>query len=234
MIVYAGKQFWNDFNNWDEWVFQDANRPRDNDKFKLQPWLQSWRWDWKKTNKNRMPSMFHTYWFSMITWYDPNSYKQYDGVVWMRIRFKSKYTESDFSSIAPYSDARGNSLTASQLLWYVNDAYGENGDAKANVVWEYLEIQESWVYFIDMFAQFIYPAWYSYASNNSYPLYLWLIIDGGVYAYTQGRSCFYLDRLHETFATPITKGSKLALWVAHGYTSAPILVAWGITAVRMD
>jgi hypothetical protein len=38
MIVYAGKQFWNDFNNGDEALFQDANRPRDNDKFKIKPW----------------------------------------------------------------------------------------------------------------------------------------------------------------------------------------------------
>ena len=52
MIVYAGKQYWNDFNNWDEALFQDANRPRDNDKFKLRPWLQSDKWDFRWTNKN--------------------------------------------------------------------------------------------------------------------------------------------------------------------------------------
>ena len=233
MIVYPNKQFWNDFNNWDEALFQDANRPRDEDKFKIQPWMQSWRWNWKTTNKNRMPSMFHAYWYSLVTWYNPVNYKASDGVVWMRIRFKSKYTASDFSSIAPYSDARGNSLSASDLLGYVWDAYGENGDAKANVKNEYLEILETWIYFIDMFAQFVYPSWYNYSASTGYPLYLWLIVDGSIYAYTQGRSCFYLDRLHETFAAPITAWSKLALGVAHGYTSAPILVAWGITAVRM-
>lgn len=52
MIVYAGKQFWNDFNNGDEALFQDANRPRDNDKFKIRPWLQSDRWKWRETNKD--------------------------------------------------------------------------------------------------------------------------------------------------------------------------------------
>ena len=52
MIVYTGKQFWNDFNNWDEALFQDADRPRDSDKFKIKPWLQSDKWDFRNSNKN--------------------------------------------------------------------------------------------------------------------------------------------------------------------------------------
>lgn len=52
MIVYTWKQRWNDFNNWDEALFQDANRPRDNDKFKIKPWLQSDKWDFRSSNKN--------------------------------------------------------------------------------------------------------------------------------------------------------------------------------------
>jgi len=52
MIVYTWKQRWNDFNNWDEALFQDANRPRDNDKFKIKPWLQSDKWDFRWSNKN--------------------------------------------------------------------------------------------------------------------------------------------------------------------------------------
>lgn len=56
MIVYSWKQYWNDFNNWDEGLFQDANRPRDDDKFKIRPWLQSEKWDWRWANKNtRLP-----------------------------------------------------------------------------------------------------------------------------------------------------------------------------------
>ena len=52
MIVYTGKQFWNDFNNGDEALFQDANRPRDNDKFKIRPWLQSDKWKQREVNKD--------------------------------------------------------------------------------------------------------------------------------------------------------------------------------------
>lgn len=235
MIVYAGKQYGNEFNNGDEALFEDAKRPRDSQMFKITPWMQGWRWDWKKTNKNREPSLFHAYGFSLVEWANPVNNKSTDGIVWKRIRFKSKYSTSDFSSIAPYTRATWAVLDANDLLQYVDDAYGENGDAKATIKDERLEIQESWVYFIDMFAQFVYPSWYNYASNTSYPLYLGLLVEWkGTYADTQSRSCFYLDRLHETFATPIPKGTRISLGVAHGYTSASILVACWITAVRMD
>ena len=234
MIGFTNKQYWNDFNNWDEALFQDANRPRDEDKFKIQPWLQSDKWNWKATNKNRMPSMFHVYWYSLVTWANPANNKATDWIVWKRVRFKSEYTNSDFSGIAPYAAANTKTYSANDLLTFVWDAYWENWDAKAIVKDEYLEIVETWIYFIDMFAQFIYPNWYWYSTWTTYPLYLWLILNGSIYAYTQGRSCFYIDRLHETFATPIPKWSKLSLWIAHWYTSAPILVACWITAVRMD
>ena len=69
MIVYAGKQFWNEFNNGDEALFQDANRPRDNDKFKIQPWLQSWKWKWRATNKDTWLPVHQYIWVTVApTW----------------------------------------------------------------------------------------------------------------------------------------------------------------------
>jgi hypothetical protein len=52
MIVYAWKQFWNDFNNGDEALFQDANLPRDDFMFKIQHWLQANKQDFRQSNKN--------------------------------------------------------------------------------------------------------------------------------------------------------------------------------------
>ena len=96
MIVYAGKQFWNDFNNWDEALFQDANRPRDNNMFKLRPWLQSDKWKWRETNKNTQPrlSIFSWVWTSAVSWT-----ADWEAIVlWGVSRFFSKKaTASDFS-----------------------------------------------------------------------------------------------------------------------------------------
>lgn len=186
-----------------------------------------------------MPSLFHAYWYSMVTWANPAEHKAEMGVNWMRIRFKNTYSASDFSSIAPYSTAMGITYSADDLLSFVKDAYSENWDAKATVKNQWLEIQETWVYFLDYFAQFVYWASYSWSYSTTRPLYLWLIImdtnwNTKVDAYTQGRTCFYLDRLHETVATPIPKGTKLSLWVAYWHSWENVLVAAWITAVRMD
>ena len=52
MKVYSWWQYWNNFNSWDEGLFQDANRPRDNDMFKIKPWLQSDKWKQRETTKD--------------------------------------------------------------------------------------------------------------------------------------------------------------------------------------
>lgn len=52
MMVYSWKQYGNNFNSWDEGLFQDASRPRDSDKFKLRPWLQSDKRKQREVNKD--------------------------------------------------------------------------------------------------------------------------------------------------------------------------------------
>ena len=87
MIIYTGKQYWNDFNNWDEALFQDANRPRDNDKFKIKPWLQSDKRDFRTSNKNintkaaelKAHAVLNV--SSSTTYYRPNKMQQ-DEKIW--------------------------------------------------------------------------------------------------------------------------------------------------------
>ena len=71
MIVYTWKQYWNEFNNWDEGLFQDANRPRDEDKFKLRPWLQSDKWKFREANKDTWLPIHQYMWVTVMptaTW----------------------------------------------------------------------------------------------------------------------------------------------------------------------
>jgi len=71
MIVYSWKQYWNDFNNGDEWLFQDAGRPRDEEMFKLRPWLQSDKWKWRDANKDTWLPVHQYVWIAVAptaTW----------------------------------------------------------------------------------------------------------------------------------------------------------------------
>ena len=57
MIMYAWKQFGNDFRNGDDAVFWDSNRPRDDNGTKIRPWLQGDKWKFRDANKDTDFSM---------------------------------------------------------------------------------------------------------------------------------------------------------------------------------
>ena len=50
MIAYTGKQYWNEFNNWDEALFEDAALPRDSYKFKIKQGIQTQKNDLRTAN----------------------------------------------------------------------------------------------------------------------------------------------------------------------------------------
>ena len=111
MIVYAWKQFWNDLNNGDEALFQDANRPRDNDKFKLRPWLQSDKWKWRTTNKDTWLPVHQYMWVVVI----PTATRTYFPRVsdsWTKQQIEDCC--SWYSSIISWGNVQG--WTASSLL----------------------------------------------------------------------------------------------------------------------
>ena len=95
MIVYAGKQFWNDFNNGDEALFQDANRPRDNDKFKIRPWMQSWKRKWREANKDTWLPVHQYIWVAVV----PTATRTYF------TRVSDSWTEQQIKSCCSWYDS---------------------------------------------------------------------------------------------------------------------------------
>ncbi len=163
MIVYAGKQFWNDFNNWDEWVFQDANRPRDDDKFKLRPWLQSGKWDWRSANKNiNMAEALVRCIVKNPSWTYTTPY------------FKTKYDSNDFSSIIGYVPYWWTAITSEQASQLARESAIQWGIGDACITvnnWNVI-VQKSWTYIIEAFAEFRYPTWYNVGSSYQYIEYV--------------------------------------------------------------
>ena len=170
MIVYAGKQFWNDFNNGDEALFQDANRPRDNDKFRIRPWLQSDKWDWRGANKNTSLCQLIIKWGSTVPWTS-----DWTSLKWAIPVLKPTWTASDLSNI-------GFSWATSELLeWLKEDRYGnpyvalrewnityETAWSTETKSWQYMEIFESWLYVVQVTWQFVFPSWYSSSTSYQY------------------------------------------------------------------
>lgn len=228
MIVYAGKQFWNDFNNGDEAVFQDANRPRDNDKFKIKPWMQSDKWDWKGTNKNINMAQ------ALVRCVVKNPSATYTTPY-----FKSKYWSSDFSFLVWYVPNWWTAITSAQAAALAEESEIQTwqGDACISVVDGNVVIRKSWTYILEAFAEFIYPTWYSSSSSYQYIEYVALkTYDANqwkVVLWTTDRACGSKSFRKAFYVTYATAGTILNLetWQTSWYN---VMVNVGLNAYRLS
>ena len=204
MIVYAGKQFWNDFNNGDEGLFQDANRPRDNDKFKIKPWLQSDKWDWRWTNKNiNMAQALVRCIIKNPSWEFTTPY------------FKTEYADNDFSFIVWYVPNWSTALTSAEATQLARESKIQTWqwDACIAVKDGNVVIQKSWTYILEAHAEFLYPTWYNINSSYQYIEYValktyvdneWKVVLG-----TTDRACLSKSFRQASYVTYATTGDIL-------------------------
>ena len=237
MIAYAGKQFWNDFNNGDEALFQDANRPRDNDKFKLRPWLQSDKWDWRGANKGISYWQFQAKWIAKVPWTLNGS-----ALNLVIPEFKAKYTSSDFSDLSGYTQLNWISYTTQELADFAWDR-ADGKDSQAMFKDGMVYISKSWSYMIEASAQFYRPT--TYDSTNSYLtkmwvfLYYWTKLDNiQERSHRQNRAVWFPDYLDYWTVADIPWGTYLTMWSAHtfkNWTSAKdVMVGYALNLYRLS
>lgn len=227
MIVYAWKQYWNDFNNWDEALFQDASRPRDNDMFKLRPWLQSDKWDWRWTNKNiNMAQALVRCIVKNPSW------------TFTTPSFKTKYWDNDFSFIVWYTPNWWTAITSAQAAQLAKESEIQTwqGDPCISVKDGNVIINKSWTYILEAFAEFRYPTWYSVASSYQYIEYValknykdnqWRVVLG-----TTDRACWSTSYRKASYVTNAVAGDILNLetWQTSWYE---VLVNVWLNAYRL-
>lgn len=237
MIVYAGKQFWNDFNNWDEWVFQDANRPRDDDKFKITPWLQSEKWDRRRTNKNTQPKLaiFSWVWTSAVAWTTDWQVLQ----LWGISRFFSKAaTASDFSS---YSTILSQRWGVDYMVSIANQQMKQNelySDINFRVTSDWLiECMNSWTYLLGLTCQLRYASWHS--TTTTYKEYAYMYAtSGGVSDWLamdtfSRRSTWNPWAVRWNYFSPIWKWDKLYFAMGHTDTAHNAMAYYTVSIVQI-
>lgn len=218
MIVYAGKQYWNEFNNWDEALFEDANRPRDNNKFKLRPWVQTNKFNWRQSNS----------WISYGEFQAKSLYLAPWTANWASLNmsipeFKSKYTASDFSSLDGYTQYTadwGKTYTSDELAKLAMERQ-EWKDSEAFIKDWMVYIWKSGSYMVEASAQFYRPT--DYDSSTSYLtkmwvyLYYWQAWDIKERSHRQNRACWCPDYLDYWTVADIPAWTYLTMWAAHTY-----------------
>lgn len=224
MIVYAGKQYWNEFNNGDEALFQDANRPRDDEKFKIRPWLQSDKWKQREVNKDISTEAAQL----VVMWINKawafSSLPQDYSIPY----FKETYSASDLSSYNWYQTAWGSTWGSSELNYYANlMSQRKSGNPWCRIKDWNIEITEDGTYIIQAFAQFVFPSGYS--SSNSYQYQERVVLLGRqdnewkVQHRNQGRACGTADMLLTWQASWLTKWEIYNIWAAHTYSSNVVM-----------
>ena len=238
MIVYAGKQFWNDFNNGDEALFQDANRPRDNDMFKIRAWIQAQKNDLRTANSGIA---------AQGTFYGVKVQNGQHGLVdqdgnrlFNKAYLRNSYTPSDISEIDWFTTAGGYVYSASNeadwlksvILWrpYVN---ATDWDV---VIWK------SWVYAITAQCMFIAPSSYQNKIENTafssssafYKFYIVLLLNWQPSLYTQSRGCWGMDTFSLFYVWAFDTWDRLNTWFLHTYTTDPFLCHPSINLYRLS
>lgn len=206
MIVYAGKQFWNEFNNGDEALFQDADRPRDDDKFKIRPWMQSDKWDWRWTNKNiNMAQALVRCIVKNPSWTFTTPY------------FKTEYADDDFSFIEWYTPNWWSAISSAEAIQLARESKIQTWqwDACIAVSDGNVIIKKSWTYIIEAFAEFVYPTWYDVGSSYQYIEYValkaykdnqWRVVLGAT-----DRACWSRSYRKASYVTNAVAGDILNL-----------------------
>lgn len=195
MIVYTWKQRWNDFNNGDEALFQDANRPRDNDKFKLRPWLQSDKWKQREVNKD---------------------------ITTVASQLIAGWTTDNVSSSSTMPDSCTiPKLTSSIKKWdpwcIVNKDWNieivEDGTYIIQALTQFIppSVPSNWYNYVEEVCLLEHKTWN----------YTWF--ERQVKTLTQARLCGKWDELMAWWAGWFTKWTILNVWAIHNYTSAMTL-----------
>ena len=246
MIVYAGKQFWNDFNNGDEALFQDANRPRDDDKFKIRPWFQSGKWDWRSANKNTDFSHIMIKWWVTVAW-------TWDNKQLLRKipKLQETWTESEISAIGtpswawatpesmkmekqnnPFVLVKKGTVTYQTWDW-------STWFTTESVDTTYFEIAQSWLYYVMCYGTFYFDTT-KYSSSTSYQYKEWVGLAQDYWGLhfintdrTQTRCCGNGDNVRFLQISRFPKWWRLLPMVAHSFTQWTNFVFWSIAVIRL-
>ena len=241
MIVYAGKQFWNEFNNGDEALFQDADRPRDNDKFKIKPWMQSGKWDFRWANKNTDLSQIVVKWWSNVPYT-----QEWNSLKWTVPTLQEKWTASEFIGVGFPSSLMNDGILEALQEDKANNPYVAvkswaikyiSWGSETSMNWQYLEVLKSWLYIVQASWQFWFLS--NYLSSESYVFKYWVAVaieNNGVFqevATNVARCCWNWDVQNCFYIAWIDQGAKLVPMTAHTFSWGATFVVQWISMIRL-
>ena len=230
MIEFKQWDSWgNNFNNWDEAKLSDSTRPRDEFWFKIKPWMQSDKWDFRSSNKNIYLDQCVVRWARTVTWND------------------TYYNDNTWALISLYTDLKWNTniwtfthKTAGWNVTYTDDIIQQLETYKIwSLSWQCkdwkLIIPESWSYFINYYVEFLYDANHNVSSSYKNLAYLYTNAKWWwPYAIAHDHQFTYEDNCWWVTIQDLKQWEELSLWVMHNQTWTQYLCVWTIIIMKLS
>lgn len=218
--------WWNNFNNGDEALFNDSQRPRDSYGFKIQPWMQSNKWNQRDVNKNIYLDQCVVRWARKITSNSTNFY--------------------NFSSIKIdlFDDTKWKIdiwTYNSAIIWTVDDdkieeslkCYKIGGLWWKCKDWK-LIIPESWSYFINYYVEFFYNTSHNVSWNYANLAMLYSYTEWWPYAYQYAKQVWYMDNCWWVTIQDLKQWEELWISCNTNNNNEEVLVAWTLIAMKLS
>lgn len=135
--------FWNNFNNGDEALFQDASLPRDTFWFKIKNWIQTQQQD-LRTSSSWIVEYFSVCWWKEITWVAQNQMNYWTSVnipLYTNVKWKFSASQT-YPYTMEQEEGLCNTEKMGSLGWWVRN-------------WR-VYIPADWIYFIQYICEFLW------------------------------------------------------------------------------
>lgn len=236
----------NTLYNSDEKLFSDNQRPRDELGFKIKPWEQIWKRDWRGTNKNICFSHVMIKWWSIVPWSQAGK-----SIIRVVPKLQKERTEKERYTWFPYWVGVDINYTKMEKInnpfvmvkeWPISYRTGDWGtwQKKETTNTCYFEIMSEWLYYVMCYGVFYFDINY-YDSNESYKYKqrVWLGQKDSNWVFfntdrIQARACGNGDVLRFMQISFFPKWSQLLPMVWHSFLSGTNSVFGAINLVRLQ
>lgn len=211
--------FWNYVNS-DEGMLEDSMRPRDRNWFRVTPWSQMEKFDWRWSNKNIDFRQYLVKDLKLLSttgwWNDTSAY------------FKENHTTSDFSFVSSFTPASWDT-NATNAEWWVNHTKVQRRWSASVKVQDWnVVFTKSGSFIIQYWCQFVFPSWYSTSNSYAYKLYVALKQKNSQWAWeeiawTQDRACSTADMVCWTHVSWADEWDVINTFYSHTYNGNAVL-----------
>ena len=216
------------YANSDEVLLDDRNRPRDEYGFRLQPWRQMDKFNFRDSNKDVLEYLYMP-WGKEITWTTAANMSSYTAVNIPLYMDNTRRFKADNWSVYYYTEEDLEDIYKWEKFW--------------KVFWDadnwYVVVPQTWIYMIQYFVQFNWQQWTSTSYNNAPKLFAQLTYTSPKWEKKYLEYIYWWWVVNPDFLSGINvnmldKWYKIWLDALHSRNNTKAFCAWWIKILKLS